>query len=260
MLIFTLIFAGVVGAVIGSFLTVVIDRYPMMPAKHFNLWSPRSHCMHCRTQLKFWQNIPLLSYILLAGQCAVCQQKIAFTCFCVELFSSLLVPIVLLRFGFTLEGLAVVIFSCTLLILSMIDLKNQLLPDIFTLSLLWFGLLVNITNTFTTLSQAVLGAIVGYSSLWLMAHLFKWLYHKEGMGFGDFKMLAMLGAWLGIRALLNILLTATFIALLTSVICILCKKITAKNPIPFGPALAVGGWCTLLFGATLENMVKSMVR
>lgn len=269
--------AVIVGLIVGSFLNVVIVRYPKMleqrwkkdcmdyfkqpptrkPAK-FNLITPRSHCPKCRKKLKWWHNIPILSYLVLCGRCAFCQKPIAQLYPIVELFSAIITIVVIAHFGITWQSVWALIFSWGLIVLGFIDFRKQVLPDELTLSLLWIGLLANGFFFYTTPRNAIFGAIAGYIFLWTIAKLFTSIRKKNGMGHGDFKMFAMLGAWLGISMLLNILLIAVLIALLVSFILILTKKITKKKPIPFGPYLALGGWLSLMFGPVVAEWITRM--
>lgn len=159
------------------------------------------------------------------------------------------------RLGNSWAALAALVFTWSLITLSFIDYREHMLPDMITLSLLWLGLLANVFGLFTTTTSAILGAIIGYTSLWIIAKGYQFIRKKEGLGHGDFKMFAMIGAWLGIEMLVNVILTAVVTALVVSVILLLFKKITKKNPIPFGPYLAIGGWLTLFFGPISTNLV-----
>lgn len=273
-----LILVAVLGLVIGSFLNVVICRYPKMLAqqwkedcmKHlkqpitykprkFNLITPRSYCPKCQKKLKPWHNIPLLSYLFLCGKCAYCKKCISPVYPIVELLSAAVALIVLCRFGVTWPGLLAVIFSWGLIVLSFIDFRHQILPDDLTLSLLWLGLLSNAFFYYTTPTYAIIGALMGYLFLWAIAKLFTLIRKKNGMGHGDFKMFSMLGAWIGISILLNVLLTSVIVALVISLLLIAFKKLSNKNPIPFGPYLALGGWVTFIFGPTLSDWITRIV-
>lgn len=275
----TLIFTAIIGLIIGSFLNVVIFRYPRMlerrwkeecmdylkqPLAHkapsYNLMKPRSHCPKCRKKLKSWHNIPLISYLYLRGHCAFCDKSISPIYPIVELIAAAVAVIAVCRFGMNWQALGAMIFAWSLIVLSVIDYRKKILPDDITLTLLWVGLLANAFFYYTTPSYAILGALVGYTLLWSIAKLFAAIRKKEGMGYGDFKMFAMLGAWTGIPMLLNILLTSVLIALVVSLILIISKKISNKNPIPFGPYLAIGGWLTFTFGPTVSNWIASLVQ
>ncbi len=264
------ILVGLIGLVFGSFLNVVIVRYPHMLMREwrseclellelepeskpsafnptFNLIIPRSQCPHCKHRLAIWHNIPLLSYALLRGRCAYCQKKISWLYPLVELITAVTTLFIFFQFGLSFQTIFLCIFTWGLIILAMIDWRNKILPDTITLSLLWIGLIVNIKNTFVTLELAVLGAVVGYLFLWIVTHIFKLIRKKQGMGHGDFKMMAMLGAWLGVFPLLNILIISVFISLTVTLILLAFKKIHRDQPLPFGPYLALAGWLTLMF-------------
>ncbi len=259
------------GLLIGSFLNVVIHRLPIMlnqdwrnqanmllnpeadletdqPA--FNLLFPNSHCPSCNAAIKPWQNIPVISYLLLGGKCANCGIHISLRYPLIELFTALVSAMVVYRFGITLTGSLCLIFSWTLICLTMIDYDHQLLPDDMTLPLLWLGLLANSFGLFVELSAAVWGAVIGYLLLWSLFWAFKLITGKEGMGFGDFKLLAALGAWMGWQALpMIIILSSLSGALLGSYLVLRGRD--RNQPIPFGPYLAIAGWVTLMWGDQL---------
>jgi leader peptidase (prepilin peptidase)/N-methyltransferase len=266
-----IICAGIIALMFGSFLNVVIYRYPKMlhaswkrecenylttkqtEAVKLNLAIPRSHCIHCKKPLTFWQNIPLLSFIFLKRQCGHCKGKISFTYFFVELLTMLLTMSIFYDWGFSLKAFAAVLLTWNLITLAVIDFQHRLLPDAMTLGFLWLGLILNSYSVFTTPQSAILGAVVAYCSLWLIANLFQVLRKKPGMGHGDFKMLAMFGAWLGFPAVLNVLLLAVFLGSIVSIFLLLIKKIKVESAIPFGPFIAVAGWITMLFGSQILN-------
>lgn len=264
------VLSGLLGLAVGSFLSVVITRYPVMlqkkwrtecreylnlpiesASKTFNLVLPRSHCPHCHTPLKARHNIPIISYCWLRGRCAYCRQKIA--CFypTVELISALATVSVILHFAITWKTLAAWILTWVLIALSFIDFKTQLIPDDISLSTLWLGLFLSLFHVFITPNEAIAGALLGYGLLWITAHLFKWIRKKEGLGQGDCKMLGMLGAWLGVTAVFNILLIATVLGLIYGSVLLLMRKINRQQPIPFGPFIAIAGWLNLLLGPFL---------
>lgn len=274
-----LILVGILGLIIGSFLNVIIYRYPIMlknewradcleflekqpekPPEKINLLYPPSHCPNCKTPIKAWQNIPVISYILLGGKCKYCKKSISLIYPIVEILSALIAIFIIFRFGVTIRALSALILSWGLIVLSFIDLKNLILPDLITLSLLWLGLFVNVFNLFVTPQEAILGAMSGYLFLWVTGKIFLMLRKIEGMGYGDFKMLAMFGAWLGVLPLLNILLVATLLSLFVAGILFLTKKITYTTPIPFGPFLVLGGWLTLLLGPFFVNLIFKFVQ
>ena len=268
-----LILMTLLGLAIGSFLNVVIYRYPNMlernwkreaqeflgqapekPAKPFNLAWPRSHCPKCQTKLSWWHNIPLLSFLMLGGKCAHCGTKISWQYFIVELITGGLTLWAAIHFQMDRELLWVLIFIWFLIPMAMIDLNTRLIPDTLVLPLLWLGLILNTQHTFTSLSQAVWGAVVGYLFLWVIAKLFKLLRKKDGMGHGDFKLLACLGAWFGVQMIPAMLLIAVILSLIVSLILLVSGKIKFQALIAFGPFLAISGWLTLMWGNELFNL------
>lgn len=267
-------FIFIFGAVIGSFLNMLIYRYPIMLEQEwhrdcleqlgqsistkknkFNLCVPRSHCPKCRKQLSWYCNIPILSYLFLRGRCWFCHAAIPLQYFFVEMISAVLSIIVFWRFGITFLGLDVLLFTYGLIALGFIDFNHQFLPDVITFLLLWLGLIVSTQHYFTSPSDAIFAVIIGYLFLWVIAKLFFLLRKKEGMGMGDCKMLAMLGAWVGTHALLNVVLLSSASALFVVGVLIIFKKCKAHNRIPFGPFLAMGGWCTVMYGPQLNQWV-----
>lgn len=270
------IFIFILGATIGSFLNVVIYRYPIMLKQEweaecmellnqpssastdkFNLTTPRSHCPHCKHAIPFWLNIPLLTYIIKQGKCAFCHTKIAFRYFLVEMLTAFLSVIVFLRYGATPQTSILLILTWGLIALAFIDFENQFLPDPITYTLLWLGLLVSTNHLFISPKSAIFGAIFGYLFLFCIAKGYLLLRKQEGMGLGDCKMLAMIGAYVGITALTNVILLSTLSALLVSVLLLSTKKIEFNKAIPFGPFIAIGGWVTLIFNAQLINWILS---
>ncbi len=265
------------GLMIGSFLNVVIYRLPLQlsaawkrdardflglepdPHPHrVNIVFPASHCPKCGAAVKPWHNIPLLSYLLLRGRCASCAAPISLQYPLVELACALMTTFVIYHFGLTAQGVLALLFSWSLLALTGIDFNEQLLPDNITLPLLWLGLLINLNNTFTSLDSAVLGAVLGYMSLWWIFWLFKLLTGKEGMGHGDFKLLAALGAWLGWQQLLLIILLSSLVGAVVGIALILIAGRDRQVPIPFGPYLATAGWIALLWGEQLTSRYLSL--
>lgn len=255
-----------VGTCIGSFLNVVIYRLPIMlknkmegwaketlgqmietPENTFNLSKPASHCPQCKRAIPFYYNIPLLGFLLCRGSCTHCRWPISWRYPFIELFTPLLMMIVLYRYDFSLFGFAGCVYTAFLITLTMIDLNEYLLPDILTFPLLWLGLIVNVFIPYTHIENAVLGAIMGYGSLWLIFHTFKAITGKEGMGYGDFKMSAAIGAWLGAINLLTVFLIASVSGIIITIILMLLKKTNRNQPIPFGPFLALAGWLTLVY-------------
>ena len=268
-----LIFIAAFGLVMGSFFNVVIARLPKMmefqfrkqcseylnlpfdtSEKTFNLAVPRSHCPHCKKALKILQNIPLFSFFWLKGSCAFCHQSISWQYPIVEFLTALLFCAVVGHYGLTITSVYALVFTSILIILAFVDLKTLLLPDELTLSLLWLGLYINVQHTFTSLQDAVIGALVGYLFLWCVAFAFKKIRHKDGLGHGDFKMLAALGAWFGLETMLIVLLLSVCISLVTSLALLAIRKISTQQLIPFGPFLAIAGWVALLWQAELQQL------
>lgn len=269
--------AGIFGMVFGSFLNVVIYRLPLMlqsrwknecrtllaedqgqePAAAetlpFNLVFPNSHCPHCGAPVRAWQNIPVISYVLLRGRCHECKSPISLRYPAVELLTGLAVALCASHWGLGWPALAASLFSCTLIALTMIDLDHQLLPDNLTLPLLWAGLVANSFGLFTELDNAVWGAVLGYLSLWSMYWLFKWITGKEGMGYGDFKLLAALGAWMGYGHLPLIIILSSLTGTVLAGLYLLRAKKGAQTRVPFGPFLAIAGWIALLYGSGISS-------
>ncbi len=269
-----LIFAAVsalLGLFVGSFLNVVIHRLPKMmerewqaqaaelrgePAprqEHFNLATPRSRCPHCGHLITAVENIPLISYLALRGRCRHCGASIGKRYPIVEAVSALLSGYAAWHFGFGLAAVAALLFIWTLLALAFIDVDTQLLPDDLTLPLLWLGLLFNLGDTFTDLSSAVIGAMAGYLVLWAVYWLFKLATGKEGMGYGDFKLLGAIGAWLGWQILPLTLLVSSLVGALIGIALIVFARHGRNVPIPFGPYLAAAGVIALFWGETLTT-------
>lgn len=259
--------AGLIGLLVGSFINVVVYRLPVMlqrdwqaqaravlhmpeaPAQPaFNLLVPNSRCPHCQHEIKPWENIPLVSWLFLRGKCSSCKQAISIRYPAVELLSAVLTLVIAWQFGATWQGLSMMLLTWGLLAMSLIDCDHQLLPDVLVLPLLWLGLLLNSQAFFVSLNDAVWGAALGYLSLWTVFWLFKLVTGKEGMGYGDFKLLAMIGAWGGWQVLpLTILLSSVVGAVLGSIMLRL-KSAERDTTIPFGPYLAIAGWIALIWG------------
>jgi len=256
-----------IGLALGSFLNVVIYRLPLMLESHWrreccellemagekeetplNLATPNSHCPLCKAPIRPWQNIPVLSYLLLRGRCGACGQPISPRYPLLELAAGLMTMALAWHFppGAALLGAA--LFTWALIALTMIDIDHQLLPDNITLPLLWLGLLFNLGGTYATLPEAVVGAMAGYLILWSVYQLFRLLTGKEGMGYGDFKLLAALGAWLGWQALPLVILLSSVVGAVVGIALMVIKRRGRDIPIPFGPYLAVAGWIALLWG------------
>lgn len=219
----------------------------------FNLAVPRSRCPACGLVIKAWQNIPIISYVLLKGQCAGCGNKISVRYPVVELITMLLSLIVAWQLGPTAQCVLGIVVTWFLVAMSMIDFDHQLLPDTLTLPLMWIGLLAALLPVFTDLQSAVIGAAAGYLVLWTIYQLFLLITGKEGMGFGDFKLLAALGALLGWQALPVIILLSSLVGAIVGVAIILFTGRDKNIPIPFGPYLAAAGWIAMLWGDNLSN-------
>lgn len=253
---------------VGSFLNVVIYRLPKMmdlswrnecelmlngkePEKsetHFNLAFPASHCPHCNAAIQPWQNIPVISYVALRGRCAKCSTAISTRYPIIEVVTGALSAYAAFYFGFTWELLATLFFLWALLTLTMIDVDHQLLPDQITLPLLWLGLLLNTQDLFVSLNDAVIGAAAGYLSLWSVYHVFRLVTGKEGMGFGDFKLLAALGAWMGWQMLPVIILLSSLVGAVVGSLLLALQRKGKSTPIPFGPYLAGAGVIAFFWG------------
>jgi len=260
--------AGVVGLFVGSFLNVVIYRVPeamqrewrfeaesflnpdkdISPPEPFNVMVPGSRCPHCKTAIKPWHNIPLLGYALIAGKCAACKEPISLRYPMIEASTALLGMLVVYLMGPGVTTLFYIALVWTLLVLTMIDIDHQLLPDSITLWLLWLGLGFNAVFEAVPLADAVWGAIAGYLSLWSIYWLFKLATGKEGMGYGDFKLLAALGAWLGWQALPLVVVLSSFVGAVLGIAGILIQGRDKSQPMPFGPYLAIAGVIALLWG------------
>ncbi|PRD89380.1 prepilin peptidase [Burkholderia multivorans] len=265
------VFAVVLGLCVGSFVNVVVHRLPVMMQRawqreiadatgnaaaapddgyplRYDLCRPRSACPHCGHVLRAWENIPLVSYLLLRGRCRQCSRPIGARYPLVELAGGLLAAGSLAAFGMTGTALAAFGLCAALLAMSAIDMRTGYLPDSMTLPLLWAGLVLNLGGTFASLRSAVIGAMAGYLFLWSIYWLFKWLRGIEGIGFGDLKLLAALGAWLGWAALPQVVLFAAVTGALVGLVATWRGRMRFEEPIPFGPFLAAGGAATLFFG------------
>lgn len=260
------------GLVVGSFLNVVINRLPVImesqwrsectallegteptEPERFGIAYPASHCPSCKSPLKFWHNIPVLSYALLRGRCAACQTRISLQYPIVELCAAGLALWAAAHFGFGMQAVAAIGLAWALLTLTVIDAKTQLLPDVIVLPLMWAGLLVNLFELYVPLADAVIGAMAGYMSLWLIFHAFRLLTGKEGMGFGDFKLFAALGAWMGWQQLPWIILASSVVGAVVGIALMVSKRLNQGQPIPFGPYLAAAGWLAMLYGEDFAN-------
>ena len=264
--------AGIIGLLVGSFLNVVIYRLPKMmerdwriqcaelsgsgvknDAPPYNLLVPRSACPHCNHTIGALENIPVVSYLLLRGKCKNCRAPISIRYPIVETITGLLTAFAAGHFGFGLAGVAAIAFVWALIALTGIDLDTQLLPDDISLPLLWLGLLFNLFNAFTGLSDAVIGAVGGYLVLWGVYWLFKLTTGKEGMGYGDFKLLAAIGAWLGWQMLPLVILLSSVVGAVVGITLMIALKRGREIPIPFGPYLAGGGLIALFWGTHITQ-------
>jgi len=264
--------AGLLGLCIGSFLNVVIHRLPRMmesdwqrqcaelrgetteTGEAFNLAHPRSRCPNCGHQISALENIPLLTYLLiLRGKCSGCSAPISLRYPLVEALTGALSAYAVWHFGYTLAAAGALLLLWALIALTFIDFDTQLLPDSITLPLLWLGLAFNLAGTYTTLEQAVIGAMAGYLLLWSIFWLFKLATGKEGMGYGDFKLLAALGAWLGWQSLPAVILLSSLVGAIVGICLIVLARHGRNVPIPFGPYLAAAGLIALFWGQTLTE-------
>ena len=264
--------ALLIGLLIGSFLNVVIYRLPKMmqrdwreqareilelPAEPqtatFNLVLPNSSCPHCAHEIKPWENIPVVSYLFLRGKCSSCKAPISLRYPLVELSCGLLSAYIAWHFGFTWQAGGMLLLTWGLLAMSLIDADHQLLPDSLVLPLLWLGLIANSFGLFTSLGDALWGAVAGYLSLWSVYWLFKLVTGKEGMGYGDFKLLAMLGAWGGWQILPLTILLSSLVGAVLGLIMLRLRNAETSTPIPFGPYLAIAGWIALLWGEQITS-------
>ncbi|QGW75971.1 prepilin peptidase [Pseudomonas alkylphenolica] len=265
-------FALLLGLVVGSFLNVLVHRLPIMlqrqwqaearevlelpsepEAERYDLFLPASQCPHCGHRIRAWENIPVLSYLLLRGRCSSCRSAISARYPLVELGCAALTVFVAWYLGATTAALALMLFSWGLLAMSLIDIEHRLLPDALVLPLLWLGLIVNAFELFVPLSDALWGAVAGYLSLWSVFWLFKIITGKEGMGYGDFKLLALIGAWGGWQILPLTLLLSSVLGAVIGLIMLRAKGQQTSTPIPFGPYLAIAGWIALLWGGQITT-------
>ena len=262
---------GMLGLMVGSFLNVVIHRLPIMlergwrteceamfgdgtaaaGGEPFNLVVPRSRCPQCKAPITALQNIPVLSYVLLGGRCAHCRSAISPRYPAVELVTGIATAAVAWHFGFSGAAACGAALTWMLIALAVIDFDTQLLPDAITLPGLWLGILANCFGVFTTLQAAVVGAMAGYASLWCVYWAFKLATGKEGMGYGDFKLLAMIGAWLGWQVLPIVIVLSSMVGAAIGLGLIAFSGHERGKPIPFGPFLAIAGWIALLFGPAI---------
>ncbi len=263
----------VLGLLVGSFLNVVVWRLPRILEHHWReecrqlldsaqaaeaappgLARPGSHCPHCGHAIRAWENIPVISYLLLRAKCSHCNKPISLRYPLVEILSGVLSLAVIWHFGPTWQGAAALLLSWSLLTLGLIDYDTQLLPDLITLPFMWIGLLLSLAFLYTDPISSIIGAAAGYLSLWSVYQLFKLLTGKEGMGYGDFKLLALLGAWLGWQYLPQIIMLSALVGASVGLLLIVLRGRDRQIPIPFGPYLAAAGWISLMWGDAINRL------
>jgi leader peptidase (prepilin peptidase)/N-methyltransferase len=227
-------------------------------SKAFNLSVPRSRCGECGHKITAQENIPIISYLVLGGKCSACKTSISPQYPLVELFTAIVSLVVGWHFGVSLQAMAALVLTWSLIAASGIDIGHKLLPDDITLPLLWLGILLSLFDVFVSLEDSVIGVMAGYMSLWSIFMLFKLITGKEGMGYGDFKLLAMLGAWLGWKPLFVVILTSSLVGAVVGITMIVLKKTERSTQIPFGPYLAAAGWMTLLWGDELMRFYATL--
>lgn len=268
------VFAAIFGLLIGSFLNVVIHRLPIMMERQwradcieyfpelgpqqdtstFNLSVPRSRCTHCQQQISMWDNIPVISWLLLKGKCRHCKASISARYPAIEVLTAAVSTTVALYLPPSTWSLAVILFSFALIALTFIDIDKMLLPDQITLPLMWAGLMLSLLGISpVSLQDAIIGAMAGYLSLWSLYWAFKLLTGKEGMGYGDFKLLAALGAWLGWQLLPFVVLFSSLVGAICGIIMLRRQQADGQQPFSFGPYLATAGWVAMLWGEPLLN-------
>lgn len=279
---FFLIIVGLFSLLVGSFLNAAIYRIPIMlqrgwreeceeffasdseetgsnqeQKKKFNLFVPRSQCPHCGHMITAMENIPVLSYLFLKGSCSSCKTKISIQYPLIELVTAVISVFVAWKVGFGWQALAALLFTWTLITLSLIDAKTMLLPDNLTIPLMWLGIAVNYQNMFVDLQSSVLGAMIGYLSLWSLYHVFRLITGKEGMGYGDFKILAAIGAWGGWQILPFTIFASSFLGAILGIAWMMIQKQKESQPIPFGPWLALAGFIGFIWR---DEIVQAMGR
>lgn len=273
-----IVVSGLLGLMVGSFLNVVIYRLPLMmqsnwrrecleflalPAEEaqssVNLMWPGSYCPHCHTPIKAHHNIPVMSYCLLGGKCAHCSAPISMRYPLIEAFSCLCSAVVAWQFGYGWPLVFGLLMTWSLIAMSFIDIDQHLLPDSMTLPLTWLGLLLSLFGLYSDSHDSIVGAIAGYLSLWSVYWLFKLFTGKEGMGYGDFKLLAMFGAWFGWQALPLIIMLSSMVGAVVGIGMIIWGRHDVSKPIPFGPYLAAAGWLALLWGDRINGLYLNAV-
>jgi leader peptidase (prepilin peptidase)/N-methyltransferase len=264
-------FFGAIGLLIGSFLNVVIHRLPIMMQREsdnyvasesgkepihtsrYNLIVPRSACPHCAHQISALENIPIISYLMIGGKCRGCKAPISKRYPIIEAITGILSGFMIWHFGSGVAGMGAVVFVWFLIAMTFIDADTQLLPDDLTLPLMWIGLLLNLHGTYTSTENAIIGAVAGYLSLWSVYWAFKLITGKEGMGYGDFKLLAALGAWMGWGMLPLVVLLSSAVGAAIGISMMVLGKLGKGKPIPFGPYLAIAGLIALLWGHGINS-------
>ncbi|MBB6522715.1 prepilin peptidase [Pseudoteredinibacter isoporae] len=268
----------ILGLLVGSFLNVAIYRLPKMLEREwkqscceileqeapketeaFNLVVPASTCPSCEHKIRAWENIPVISYVFLRGRCSQCSSPISVRYPIIEAVTALLSAVLAMKFGFTWQLAAALLFTWSLITLTMIDIDTQLLPDNITLPLLWLGLIVNSQSLFSDLPNALWGAVFGYLSLWSVYWVFKLLTGKEGMGYGDFKLLGALGAWMGWQALPLTILLSSVVGAVIGIAGIIIMGRDKNVPMPFGPYLAIAGWIYFMWGDSIVASYLSLM-
>ncbi|MBT3347298.1 MAG: prepilin peptidase [Thiotrichales bacterium] len=281
--------AGIFGAVAGSFISMLVHRLPNILQRQWNdecraylteqnknkdystassvdepppesLAFPNSYCPHCNSPLRLIDNIPIFGFLINRGRCHNCSNTIHWRYLAIELLGVCVAILSILTFGVDISAVAAMLFGWTLLALLFIDLEHQLLPDSLTQLLLWGGLLINSKAIFTTLNSSLWGAVLGYLSLWLILHIYRIITGRDGMGYGDLKLLAALGAWCGWEMLPQIILIASITGILISIPALLRSNKALTSAIPFGPFLAIGGWSALLWGESINNIFAAIGR
>ena len=264
-----LLISGFLGLIVGSFINVIIHRLPIMlqqtwqkecyaflkqqapNVKMYNLFFPRSHCPKCHNLIPLWHNIPLLSYLILGGKCKHCHVAISWRYPLVELLSAATAIWLVYFYGPTIITLALFILSSALIAIVFIDFEHKLIPDNITLPLIWLGLLLNSQHAFISPAAAIIGAVAGYSIPWLIARIFKLARKTDGMGYGDFKLFALFGAWFGWQSLLLTLVFSSFLGSVVGITLMICKKHKFQQELPFGPYIIIAGWLNIFYGPQL---------
>jgi len=279
---FLLIATFIFSLLVGSFLNVVIYRFPKSMEHEWNndsinhlsesipelkpllkkhlqtekppsiIWA-RSNCQNCNHQIKAWENIPVFGFLFLRGKCSQCKTNISHRYWMIELLTAILSTVVVFHFGWSYASLVGLLLTYFLIAIAMIDFDTMVIPDQFSLSLMWIGLFISLWFVFISPSSSIKGALFGYLLLWSVFHLFKLVTGKDGMGYGDFKLLAAGGAWLGTQAVLVIIIMSSFAGAVLGTLFIILSQNKKSKPIPFGPYLAVGIWITMLYG---QNIIK----